>query len=149
MARRPFFKLCLAAAMMIAAWAMPPAPTAQAALLDGLLQHKTFPLCHDEKVLKRIISRFNWTEKNTWHRGFAMNEIGRVRERLVRTSPEFLIPRRYCRAHSHMTNGTHPTLYYLIEGGQGFAGNSFHVRFCVSGLDPWRENNGSCRLIRY
>ncbi|MEL6505355.1 MAG: hypothetical protein AAFO61_01615 [Pseudomonadota bacterium] len=125
------------------------ASPAKAALLDSVLQHKTFPLCHDKKVLGSIVERFNWAEKNTWHRGFTMSDVTRVRERLVRDNPEFLIPRRYCRAHSHLTNGTHPTVFYMIEGGQGFAGNGFHVVFCVGGLDPWRENNGSCRLLRY
>ena len=121
----------------------------KAGLLEPHLQFKTFPQCHDAKVLNKIVERFNWAEENTWHRGFYLHDIERVRERIVQSTRISQIPRRYCRAHARLTNGKHPTLYYLIEGGQGFAGNSFNVEFCLGGYDRWNEYDGSCRVLRY
>ena len=136
------------AAIAIALTAIPTIP-ASAGLLDRVLQHKSFPECHDSRVLAKIIKRFNWAENATWQRGFILDDIVRTRERLVQSTDVSPIPRRYCRGHALLSNGKHPTLYYLIEGGQGLAGNSFNVEFCISGLDEWNEYDGSCRAIRY
>ena len=132
----------------VTATAMPSIP-ASAGLLDPLLQHTSFPECHDAKVLKTIVKRFNWAERRTWQRGITLDDIERTRERLVQSTNVSPIPRRYCRGHALLSNGKHPTLYYLIEGGQGFAGNSYNVEFCISGMDEWNEYDGSCRAIRY
>jgi len=123
----------------------------RAGLLEPvLLPHlQSFPTCGEPKVLATIIKKFNWAEKNTWQRGFQLDAIERVREGQVFDSVDALIPRRYCRGHALLTNGKHQSVYYLIEGGQGFAGTGFGVTFCVGGLDPWRTNDGSCRVLRY
>lgn len=140
--------------------------SASAALLDPLIRFPSFPQCGDAKVLGKIIKRFNKAEDKTWHRGFYLEDITRVRERKVLGDGYFeereitddyhdtpmherLVPRRYCRGHAQLTNGRHPTLFYLIEGGQGFAGNSYNVEYCVNGLDPWREYDGSCRVLNH
>ena len=122
---------------------------ASAALLDPHIQTTSFPQCHDIEVLGMIVERFNRAEENTWHRGFYLKDIERVRQRIVQGTHVSQIPRRYCRAHARLTNGRHPTLFYLIEGGQGFAGNKFNVEFCLGGLDRWNEYDGSCRAFRY
>ncbi len=126
-----------------------PVSLASAGLLDPLLQYQTFPGCDDSGVLNKIIKRFNWAENRTWGRGFSLDEIERTRERLVKDTHDSPIPRRYCRGHALLSNGKHPTVYYLIEGGQGFAGNSYNVEFCISGLDEWNDHDGSCRALRY
>ena len=122
---------------------------AQAGLLEPHLNLKTFPQCHDEKVVKRIIRRFNWAEKHTWQRGFGLDQVTNIRESSLNEYGISPIPRRYCRGHAHLSNGRHPTVFFLIEGGQGFAGNGFRVEYCVNGLDPWREFDGSCRVLRH
>lgn len=114
-----------------------------------LLVKPSFPQCHDVKVLGKIVERFNWAEENTWNRGFYLEDIERVRERVVQNGASQQIPRRYCRAHARLTNGRHPTLFFLIEGGQGFAGNGFNVEFCLNGYDRWNEYDGSCRTLNY
>ena len=124
-------------------------PLAFAGLLEPYFQHKTFPQCDDVKVLGQIVERFNWAEDKTWQRGFYLEDIERVRERVVQETHISQVPRRYCRAHARLTNGRHPTIYYLIEGGQGFAGNKFGLEFCLGGLDRWNEFDGSCRTLRY
>lgn len=142
-------KAVILAISLALASVVPIAGTAQAAVLDQFLQHKTFPECHDVKVLGSMIERFNWAEEKTWHRGIYLTDIQRVETRLEEGTNRYQIPRRYCRGHARLSNGRHPTVWYLIEGGQGFAGNKFHVRFCVNGFDRWNENDGSCRLLRY
>ncbi|MEP0943456.1 MAG: hypothetical protein ABJH63_06025 [Rhizobiaceae bacterium] len=137
-----------AAAIATASFIVPLTPSS-AALLDLVIQHKTFPECHDDKVLRTIIKRFNGAENQNWQRGFTLSEIERTRETLGQSTYESPIPRRYCRGHALLSNGKHPTVFYLIEGGQGLAGNSFNVEFCISGLDEWNDYDGSCRAIRY
>lgn len=122
---------------------------AQAGPLELFLQKKTFPECHEIKVLGNIVERFNWAEEETWKRGVYMSDIDNVRPRLLRDSEHRQVPRRYCRATATLTNGHHRTVFYLIEGGGGFAGNGFNLEFCVEGLDRWRVHNGSCRTLRY
>ena len=137
-----------AAAIATASFIVPLTPSS-AALLDLVIQHKTFPECHDDKVLRTIIKRFNGAENQNWQRGFTLSEIERTRETLGQSTYDSPIPRRYCRGHALLSNGKHPTVFYLIEGGQGLAGNSFNVEFCISGLDEWNDYDGSCRAIRY
>ena len=125
--------------------------SAKADILGKLIKPhlETFPQCDDQKVLRDIIKRFNWAEQNTWQRGFGLDDITEVRERTVVAGENEAIPRRYCRGHAQLSNGRHPTVLYLIEGGQGFAGTGHKVQFCVNGLDPWRMFDGSCRAINY
>ena len=144
-----FKGLSLAAALATALLQSPVLYTpAQAALLDGPIQQKSFPQCHDVKVLGRVVERFNWAEEKTWHRGIYLKDIERVRERRVQNTHTSGIPRRFCRGHARLTNGRHPTLFFMIEGGQGFAGNGFNVAFCIVGYDRWNEDNSSCRTLR-
>jgi len=107
------------------------------------------PGCDDKTVLKEIIKRFNQTEEKTWQRGFGIETISRPRQRKLVQYDNSKIARLYCRGHAHLTNGRHPTVLYVIEGGQGFAGTGFKVAYCVNGLDPWRSFDGSCRAINY
>ena len=60
-----FFTKSLSA-FAVAATAFVGVSPASAGLLDPLLQHKSFPECHDQRVLKTVIKRFNWAEKSTW-----------------------------------------------------------------------------------
>lgn len=107
-----------------------------------------FPACHDVPVEFRIIRNFNWAERNTWHRGLEMLEVRKMEEKRTvywRNSP---IARRYCVGNARMSDGTHRTVYYLIEDQGGFAGRNWDVEFCVMGLDPWRVYDGYCRAVR-
>ncbi len=122
---------------------------ASAGILDSLFQSKSFPQCDDVKVLGNIVERFNWAEENTWQRGVYMEDINRPDERVEQGERVSEIPRRYCRASARLTNGSDRVLHYLIEGGQGFAGNSFNVEYCISGYDRWNEFDGWCRHLRY
>ena len=157
--RQRLSTIALAFVLTVAGLA-PGVPAAHAGVLD-LLRPKlaTFPLCHDPKVLGRIVKRFNAAERDTWRRGLVMVDIGHVRERRVLDDPRpdeldaRLIPRRYCTARAVLNEvGSHRrpkrTVFYLIEGGQGFAGTRRNVEFCIDGLDPWRVYDGHCEVLR-
>ena len=104
--------------------------------------------CADPTVRKRIMERFAWAERNTWHRGFEMASLanGRVGEH-----PFFepgIIHREYCTADARMTNGRAHQVFFTIEFGQGLASIGNYVDFCVLGLDPWRVHDEACRTVR-
>lgn len=107
-----------------------------------------FPDCGDQKVLNKIVKRYNWAEEHTWQRGIELNDIDRARERLTLDGDSHMINRRFCRGHAHLSNGSHPTVHYLIEEGQGFASIGWNVEFCVVGHDRWMVYDGSCRALR-
>lgn len=78
------------------------------------------------------------------------------------------IARRYCHATAHFSDGLSRTVWYLIEGGMGFAGYgrsmtganphkrrfwgggpTFHnIEYCVEGMDVWNVYNNNCRLLK-
>ena len=116
--------------------------TAQAGGLES------FPECGDQKVLNKIVERYNWAEKHTWQRGFELDNISRARHRQTLAGGDRQINRRYCRGHAELSNGRHPTIHYLIEQRQGFASIGWNVEFCISGHDRWMAYDGSCRVLR-
>ena len=126
------------------------APTATAGPLELLLpKFKTFPECHDQSVLKRIVEQFNWAEENTWHRHLFMEGVFDAHLSTSHPEGRRQIPRRYCRAQAALSDGSHRRIFYMIEGGQGFAGTGSNVAWCISSLDPWREYGSGCRVLRH
>ena len=111
---RALFAAALAAATFCA---LP----AQAGLLELFIRPHVvnFPECHDHRVLQSIVNRFNYAERNTWHRGLYMVDVRSTRERFVRTGPRpgahpvrrdhgglehgRQIPRRYCTGTAVLT----------------------------------------------
>jgi hypothetical protein len=125
---------------------------AQAADLPGRIavpeRLEAATACASPHVVGRILERFAWAERTTWHRGFVMASLDNPR---LSGHPYFepgLIRRDYCMADSLMTNGSAYTVYYAIEYGVGFASIGNYVDFCVLGLDPWRVHDGGCRTVQ-
>jgi hypothetical protein len=104
--------------------------------------------CTSPSVLGRIMERFAWAERSTWHRGFVMASIDNPRPSGHPFTEPGLIQRDYCMADSLLTNGEMRTVYYAIEYGVGFASIGHYVDFCVLGLDPWRVHDGGCRTVQ-
>ncbi|MEN0088408.1 MAG: hypothetical protein AAF737_08245 [Pseudomonadota bacterium] len=109
------------------------------------------PGCEDKRVLKKITKRFNWAERNTWHRGFEINTLGHPQQKGIDTREDELsdfplVPVRYCEVTAQMTNGQNYSMHYIIEAKTGFVGVSWGTEFCVHGLDPWRVYDGRCRV---
>ncbi|HMB47991.1 MAG TPA: hypothetical protein VKN63_06915 [Afifellaceae bacterium] len=106
------------------------------------------PLCHSQSVLNRIVGRFGWAERRTWHRGFQIEEIVSPQLRYQVLNGPTAIKHDHCSARAIMTNGTSRRIYYSIERGQGFASIGNNVRFCIVGLDPWRIYGAACSTVR-
>jgi len=104
--------------------------------------------CDGAGVLGHIKGRFAWAERNTWHRGFVMAEIGNARPSGHPFAEPGFVKRDYCQADSVMTNGMPYAVFYVIEHGLGFAGLGRDIDFCVLGLDPWHIHDGDCRTVR-
>ena len=104
--------------------------------------------CADPHVRGRIVERFDWSERHTWHRGLTMASLenGRLGEHPFYEPG--IIHREYCKADARMSNGSNRTVYFTIEFGQGLATIGNYVDFCVLGLDPWHVHDEACRTVR-
>lgn len=108
--------------------------------------------CHDEKMLKRIVKRFRIQAREVHHNeGLEIVDIHEISQK--RYLPQDVhksrpIARRYCTGHVHLSNGSKRKIWFLIEGGAGFASYSDNVEFCISGLDRWNVYNSACRVLR-
>ncbi|MBW3098735.1 hypothetical protein [Pseudohoeflea coraliihabitans] len=108
-----------------------------------------FAACRDPKVLDYIQRRFVWTDEHVLKRGLRIEAIAQPHEnRWQPASQTHLIPRLYCHARALMNDGRTRTVWYLVEGGMGFAGIRDNVEFCVAGLDPWKVYGAHCRSLR-
>lgn len=108
--------------------------------------------CHDEKMLKRIMKRFRIQAREVHHNDtleiVGIHEIEQNRYLPQDVHKSRPIARRYCKGHVHLSNGSKRTIWFLIEGGAGFASNSDNVEFCISGMDRWNVYNSACRILR-
>lgn len=109
------------------------------------------PLCTDTKMLKTIQSRFRHQAKHMLHQP-QLSIVDFVRVHESRFLPQDVhrarpIPRRYCVGTALLNNGHHRKIWFLIEGGAGFASLGANVEFCLSGFDRWNVYNGACRVL--
>lgn len=109
----------------------------------------TFPSCDAPQVLDYIQKRFVWTDTHLLKRGLAINSITQTRRNRVSYGDQYWsIPRLYCHGTAHMNDGKERTIWWLIEGGMGFAGLRDNLEFCISGLDPFKVHGAWCRSVR-
>ncbi|WP_439572191.1 hypothetical protein [Phreatobacter sp.] len=122
-------------------------PVGYALFRDPRFQNHLLP-CDAGPALERIRSTFAEKEARFWNSSLAIAGIDRIR--LVTTNPwgQDLIPRRYCRARAHLTDGRVRTVDYAILEDQGMIGATFGVEWCVHGLDRGRSFDPACRMAR-
>ncbi|MCR9120918.1 MAG: hypothetical protein NXH91_01425 [Phyllobacteriaceae bacterium] len=108
--------------------------------------------CADPGMIKKIKVRFAHQARHVHHRDdLAIADITGIHQH--RYLPQDVhdarpIPRRYCHATAHLSDGRERKIWYLIEGGAGFASIGSNVEFCVSGFDRWNVYNSACRVLR-
>ena len=109
-------------------------------------------LCDDAKMLRKIRARFAHQVRRVYHRDdLAITDFVDIHQhRYHRQDPHWdrPIPRRYCHATALLSDGDYRKIWYLIEGGAGFASIGSNVEFCVSGFDRWNVYNSACRILR-
>ncbi|MEO0542835.1 MAG: hypothetical protein AAFY99_03350 [Pseudomonadota bacterium] len=128
--------------------------------------------CETPQLIEIIKSKFKTQAKRVHHRPeWRIDEISGVHQH--RYIPQDVhgtraIAQRYCHATATFNTGEHRKIWYLVEGGVGFAGFGLswlgskrgvqkalgdggmihNVEFCIDGLDRWNVYNGHCRLLR-
>lgn len=110
------------------------------------------PACDDPWVQGRIQSRFHEADREYWGSGLEFTGFDQFREVGFRSNGADFIPRRYCTAMGHLTDGKIRKVTYWIGEDLGFVGgdymgifaffdrrtniiNNWGVTFCVEGLD--------------
>lgn len=106
--------------------------------------------CDDAGILSRIVLKFRHQVTHVPNLpDVDIVEFRKVHEhRNYVASEKWPIPRRYCGATADLSDGRSREVWYLIEGGMGFASLGDNVEFCVSGFDRWYVYNGRCRVLR-
>lgn len=107
------------------------------------------PSCDSSKVLSKLKSRFNQTEKIYWHRGHRISRIEGVHLHSAGSNYDSPFDRQYCHATAVFEDGKTRKMHFLIENGAGFAGFGWNVEYCVHGLDPWKYYDGYCRVLSH
>ena len=108
-----------------------------------------FPACDAPQVLTHIQKRFVWTDTHLLQRGLAIEQIEEAHHNKSRVGDQYWsIPRLYCHGTARMNDGSKRTIWWLIEGGMGFAGLRDNLEFCISGLDPLKVHGAWCRSVR-
>ena len=110
----------------------------------------TFPSCDAPQVLNYIQNRFVWTDRHVIKRGLAIDSISQNPSQTAWSMATSTGPSRgsICRGTAHMNDGKQRTIWWLIEGGMGFAGLRDNLEFCISGLDPFKVHGAWCRSVR-
>lgn len=105
--------------------------------------------CSDRGVLASIDHKFNYKARNYLRADLDIVDIRGTREtRWIPPTETARIERHYCRADVVMNDGQPRTMWYLLEGGMGFAGIGDNVEFCIAGLDPWHVYGANCDSVR-
>jgi hypothetical protein len=116
--------------------------------LEGPRYDGVLPGCDDPAALEKIVSRFATKEHRFWNSELAIRGIDRVRETAFRPWDRDLIPRRFCTARAHISNGSMHPVYYWIGEDAGTIGATWGVEWCVVGYDRNWAYNPACRMAR-
>jgi hypothetical protein len=120
------------------------------------------PGCDDPGVVGRIQRRFAEREQAFWNSNLTITQMDRVRATAFRPNGHDLIPRRYCSARALTSDGKFRSLQYNLTEDGGFSGrhgsflglirfptpSSYHLEWCLSGLDRHRTYAQDCRMAR-
>lgn len=109
--------------------------------------------CEAPGVMRHISRRFAHQAKHVHQRPDwridTINEVHQHRYLPQDAHKARPIPRRYCHATAHLNDGSQRKIWFLIEGGMGFAGfGRNEVEFCLDGLDPQNVYNSNCGILR-
>jgi len=110
---------------------------------DGVL-----PPCDAQAALGKIVSRFGDKEHAFWSSSLKIAGFDQVREIAFRPWAANTIPRRFCSAIVHISDGSQHALHYSISEDTGMIGSSFGVEWCVVGLDRNWAYNPACKMAQ-
>jgi len=114
--------------------------------LSGPRYDGALPAC--EAGLDQIRSDFGVKERRFWQSDLQILEFDRVQETAFRPWAPDTIPRRFCKAVAHTSDGKWRAVYYSIGEDTGFVGASWGVDWCVVGVDRNWSHNPGCKTAR-
>lgn len=106
------------------------------------------PSCSDGAVLSHIQRWFASRETSYWQSTLTIDgfdKIGIVAERPWGVN---YVPRRFCTARAHMSDGHVRRVDYFIKEDLGIIGMSWGVNWCVHGLDRNYAYAPDCKMAR-
>jgi hypothetical protein len=110
---------------------------------DGVL-----PPCDAQAALGKIVSRFGDKEHAFWNSSLTIAGFDQIREIAFRPWAANTIPRRFCSAIVHVSDGSKHPLHYSIGEDTGMIGSTWGVEWCVVGLDRNWAYNPACKLAQ-
>jgi hypothetical protein len=132
-----------------------PAGTAAAAnwlemnfYLSGPRYDGVLPACDEPAALGKITSRFADKEHDFWNSSLTIAGFDQIRETAFRPWAANSIPRRFCSAIVHVSDGSKRPLHYSIGESAGMIGGTWGVEWCVVGLDRNRSYSPACKMAQ-
>ena len=133
--------------------AMLPVNTASAAqwyelnfYLFGPRYDGNLPTCDNRATLGTITAKFGDKESSFWNSKLKIQGFDQIRENAYRPGPANAIPRRFCSAVVHISDGSTHALVYSIAEDTGIIGATWGVEWCVVGLDRDWSYNPACKM---
>lgn len=127
------------AAVCSSAMALTPAENRHARYAASPLPH-----CAAPEVIGSVAGWFESRERIYWNTGLTISGFDRIRETGVRPWGPNYVPRRFCSARVHMSDGKLRHANYFVRESIGIFGNSWEVIWCVTGLDRHRTYAPGC-----
>ncbi|HVL73898.1 MAG TPA: hypothetical protein VM434_18660 [Beijerinckiaceae bacterium] len=106
------------------------------------------PGCDDTLVLAEITTRFAEREARFWNSALRLLAYENIRPTAWRPWRLDHIPRRFCQATAHVSDGRKRTLFYTVQEDLGTIGSSWGVDWCVVGIDRHWDHAPWCRMAR-
>jgi hypothetical protein len=110
---------------------------------DGVL-----PPCDAQAALGKIVARFGDKESHFWNSSLKIAGFEQVHEIAFRPWAANTIPRRFCSAIVHISDGSKHALHYSIAEDTGIINSTWGVEWCVVGLDRNWAYNPACKMAQ-
>ena len=110
---------------------------------DGVL-----PPCDSQAALGKIVARFGDKESHFWNSALKIAGFEQVHEIAFRPWAANTIPRRFCSAIVHISDGSKHALHYSIAEDTGIINSTWGVEWCVVGLDRNWAYNPACKMAQ-
>ncbi|MGL4439696.1 MAG: hypothetical protein ACRCUE_10500 [Bosea sp. (in: a-proteobacteria)] len=102
------------------------------------------PHCGSPDVLGYVTSFFDSREAIYWNSQIRISGVDRIRETGVRPWGPNYVPRRFCTARVHTSDGKLRRANYFVRESIGIFGNTWEVIWCVTGTDRHRTYAPNC-----
>jgi hypothetical protein len=116
--------------------------------LPGPRHEGVLPPCGDQAALGKITSRFGDKEHAYWNSALTIAGFDQIREVAYRPWTANSIPRRFCSAIVHISDGSKRPLHYAISEDTGIIGATWGVEWCVVGLDRNWAYSPACKMAQ-